>query len=200
MCRARNFPTVHQAYGDADTMIVSVALKHAQHHSSPVAVLAEDTDILAMLLYHRTPDFQDIYFVSEAKKGRGGKMVCGKCINVGSVQSKIGPDACHCLLAVHSLGGCDTTSAILGHGTGTVFAKVKKDTHCMTLQSQSSTTEQVCSAGTELLIALYGGKPGSKLSNMLIVLYHSAVDSSQKDCLCRTVLHECIQCVFTCRQ
>ena len=69
----------HQACGDADIMTVSVALKHAQSHSSPVAVLTEDTDILATLLYHSKTDFQDIYFLSEAKEGRDGKIVSKKC-------------------------------------------------------------------------------------------------------------------------
>jgi len=167
--------TVHQAYSDADTTIVPVATNFARKCTSPVAVLAEDTDILALLLHHKQPDMQDIYFVSEAKKGRGGKMVGAKCISIGAVQNKIGADACQCMLAVHSLGGCDTTSAIFGHGKVTVFTKITKDnglrSHCLTLQSRLATVEQVCSASTELLVALYGGKAGSKLSDMRYAAY-----------------------------
>jgi len=81
---------VHQAHSDADIMITSVAVNCARHCDVPVTVLAEDTDVLVLLLYHRQPNTTDIYFVSESKKGRGGKMIGGKCINVSAVQSRLG--------------------------------------------------------------------------------------------------------------
>ena len=43
---------VHQAPGDADTLIVSVALEKALNDRMYVSVLAEDTDILVLLLHH----------------------------------------------------------------------------------------------------------------------------------------------------
>jgi len=68
-------------------------------------------------------------------------------------------------------------SAIFGHGKGTIFTKITEDSalhaHCLTLQSQSATLEQVCSAGTDLLVSLYGGKSGSKLSDMRYETYCS---------------------------
>jgi hypothetical protein len=78
--------SVHQAQGDADTVIVAVALNKAQR--APVAVLAEDTDILALLLYHCSNSMTDILFISEPKRGRGNKSIAGKCINVREVQQK----------------------------------------------------------------------------------------------------------------
>src|SRR5678816_4810715 len=54
---------VHQAPGDADTLIVSVALDCARQGNIPVAVLAENTDIYALLLYLRSPDMSILYFV-----------------------------------------------------------------------------------------------------------------------------------------
>ena len=55
--------------GDADTVIVSEALLHASAADSrSVTVFADDTDILAMLLYHTTRDMSAIYFLSEGKK------------------------------------------------------------------------------------------------------------------------------------
>ena len=44
----------HQANGDADVDIVKVVLQLAMYQT--IAVAAEDTDILALLLYHRTPN------------------------------------------------------------------------------------------------------------------------------------------------
>lgn len=165
--------SVHQADSDADTLIVSVALVCASTSGdNPIGVLAEDTDILVLLLHHRKNEMKPIYFISEEKKGRGGKIVGGKCLSVGNVQEKIGPDACDRLLAVHALGGCDSTSAIFGHGKGTIFRKVKEDTNgqlhrkCMTLQNPEATDDEVCAATCDLLMALYCGKTGDRLANL----------------------------------
>jgi hypothetical protein len=161
---------VDQADGDADTLIVSVALNYARQCSEPVAVLAEDTDIFVLLLHHRQPTMSPMYFLSEAKKGRGGKMVGGKCFDIGEVQAKIGPRACSSILVVHALGGCDTTSSVYGHGKGTIFKVIndRESLHgfSMTLQSSLASPEQVCKAGIDLLLALYGGKVGETLSDL----------------------------------
>ena len=53
-------------------------------------------------------------------------MVGGKCISTSSVQSKIGCNACKCMPIVHSFSGCDTTSAVLCYGNGSVFSKIAK--------------------------------------------------------------------------
>lgn len=95
--------TVHQSPCDADTLIVSVALGCAERYSAPVAVMAEDSDIFALLLYHRRDCLADIYFVSETKKGKEGKMIGGKCINMGAVQTKIGWESCEGILVLHAL-------------------------------------------------------------------------------------------------
>jgi hypothetical protein len=42
----------NQASGDADTDIANVALQLTQWKQHPVAVAADDTDILALLLFH----------------------------------------------------------------------------------------------------------------------------------------------------
>ena len=80
----KNCINVRQAKDDADTLIVSVALEKAslQGSSSPVAVIAEDTDRLALLLFHRQHYMTDIFFVSEPKRGRGVKAIAGKCISI----------------------------------------------------------------------------------------------------------------------
>ena len=121
---------------------------------------------------------QDMYFVSEAKKGRGGKIVAGKCINIGSLQEKLGPNACNCILVVHALGGCDSTSAIFGLGKGTIFNRIIKDSfchiHCSTLQYERASLGEVCAAGINLLVALYGGKVGEPLSHLRYTAYCSS--------------------------
>ena len=162
--------------GDADTLIVSVALDAAASHADgpPVAVVAEDTDILVLLLFHRQLNMCDLLFVSESKKGRGGKTVSGKCISIASVQKKIGLDACSCILVAYAFGGCDSTSAIFGLGKGTVFSKINNDVtlhrHCITLQSDMASADDVNVAGIRLMIGLYG----TNTSNLLADLRYAA--------------------------
>lgn len=78
--------SVYHAADDADMLIVSVALQCATQSAIPVAVVAEDTDILVLLLHHRKPDMPDIFFVSEAKRGRGSKTIPGKFISVSGLK------------------------------------------------------------------------------------------------------------------
>jgi hypothetical protein len=80
--------SVTLAKGDADTDIVRVALQRASEGHIPVAVLAQDTDILVLLLHHTQSTMSDVYFVAEPKRVRGGKTTEGKCVSI--VWSKIG--------------------------------------------------------------------------------------------------------------
>jgi len=57
-----------QAAGDADTAIVSAALEIAASRHCAVSVVAEDTDILVMLVHHVVPSMSTVYFVSEVQK------------------------------------------------------------------------------------------------------------------------------------
>lgn len=60
--------TVHQAAGDTDTLIVSVALHAAAFCAlrvdyAPMAVVAEDTYSVAFFPFHRWEHVHDIRFV-----------------------------------------------------------------------------------------------------------------------------------------
>ena len=57
---------VHISSGDADTLIVACALQFAAE-GKEVCVVADDTDVLVLLMYHWNPNMADIYFYSEAK-------------------------------------------------------------------------------------------------------------------------------------
>ena len=140
---------VYEATDDADTVIASTALQLATL-DQPVVLFAEDTDILALLLHHRKHEMADIYFMSDGKRGRGGERVTGKTISVTALQNKIGYNSCVSLPAIHAFGGCDTTSAIFGHGEGAIFSKIATDSglreHCRTLQCETATVQELKSA------------------------------------------------------
>jgi len=51
---------VHQAMNDADTLIVQTALNFASAEQ-PVLVVADDTDVLVLLVYHFKTSMADVY-------------------------------------------------------------------------------------------------------------------------------------------
>ena len=118
---------VHLVKSDADTMIVSVALNCSEHGNTAVAILAEDTDILALLCHHRKPSLNEVFFVSPSRKGKDGKRVEGKSVNIGVIQKEMGHEACERILVVHATGSCDTTSVIFDLGKGSVYNKFASD-------------------------------------------------------------------------
>ena len=52
---------VHNSTGDADTMIVATALQIATE-GKKVNVVADDTDVLILLMYHWIDTMADMYF------------------------------------------------------------------------------------------------------------------------------------------
>jgi len=83
-----------QAAGNADTVIASKVLKTAASKISLVAVFADDTDVLATLLYHTVPDMSDVYFVSEGKKHAATKSINVKLLQAGTEHSTVSSLIC----------------------------------------------------------------------------------------------------------
>ena len=94
---------VHIADGDADTMIVICALQYAGKETD-VNVVADDTDVLVLLMYHWKQNMADVYFLSEVKKN----------MMVWKIRDSWPTTTSH-LLFLHAWSGCDTTSATFGH-------------------------------------------------------------------------------------
>ena len=66
---------VHQSTGDADTMIVQCALQYVSE-GNDVNVVADDTDILMLLMHHWKQNMASMYLLSEAgKTPRYGELV-----------------------------------------------------------------------------------------------------------------------------
>ena len=51
--------------GDADTEIVETAINLSASTRNPIVVVADDTDIIVMLLYHWREEFQEVVFFQE---------------------------------------------------------------------------------------------------------------------------------------
>lgn len=100
--------TIFYAESDADTLIVRTALTLAERKH--VTVVADDTDILVLLLYHNQRDT----IMQSA--------TCpGKTRDIKSMQHAVGEAGCKVILFSHALTGCDTTSALFGKSKSAAF-------------------------------------------------------------------------------
>ena len=101
---------VEVSRGKANTLIVSSALEFARNGQT-VTVVAEDTDVLIMLVYHWRNDMEDIFIRKESRLSRPGEMISMK-----EATSSIAVVIQRHILLIHACSGCDTTSATFGHG------------------------------------------------------------------------------------
>ena len=157
---------VHNSTGDADTLIVKCALEFAIRKNE-VNVVADDTDVLILLIYHWKSNMADIYFYSEAKKSQKKNLVV---LKIRDITSKVGQVITANILFLHAWSGCDTTSATYGHGKTALLKKIKDSEELQQISSlmydPDATPEEIGKAGNRLFIILYGGKQEDSLNKL----------------------------------
>ena len=143
-------------------MIVKCALDLAAQ-GNEVTVVADDTDILVLLIYHWKINMAILYFKSEAKK---------MMWKVQDLRATAGKSLTSHIHFIHAWSGCDTTSATFGQGRtflpknfhGKGFEELQ---HISSIFSESQITpEDVVKAGSHVFVNLYGGKNGQSLNNL----------------------------------
>lgn len=169
--------TVDQAPDDADTLVVKTALQLALSGST-VTVVANDTDILVMLVYHYQAVMADIFVQSEVASRKS--QPC-RTISVAQVRRSVGDKAASTLLTVHALSGCDTTSAVYGHskrGMWRKFLKVDLRSQVETFENSAATHKDVAQVGLQLLSLLYGEKSRCDLNHLRFTLHMNYLASA----------------------
>ena len=142
---------------DADTYIVRCALEKSRS-GLKVNVVADDTDVALLLLYHWQDDMEDITLTSE--KSNTTFSIKGSLEALKEIKSY--------LLVLHAWTGCDTTSAIHSKGKTSLLKKIETSDSLKSLfdilKSKYSDQADISEAGIELMSCMYGGKKGlSKL-------------------------------------
>ena len=144
--------------GDADTKIVATALEVAKQQE--VTVVADDTDVAVMLLYHWTEDLCDIKFYTERGK---------KCWSIKESQKPLA-NVKECILFIHAWFGCDSTSSIFGKVKPSCFILVSKSQSMQRIakimSDQSATLEEVADVSIKAFKEQYGGKSSESLTRM----------------------------------
>ena len=101
---------VHQSSNDADTLIVKCAIELALA-GNVCTVIADDTDILVLLMYYFQPHIVDIFLFSTAsKRSKSGQ----KIVSLKNVIDVTDPFIKENILFIHAWSGCDTTSSMMG--------------------------------------------------------------------------------------
>lgn len=146
--------------GDADTTIIETAINQAATSSNSVVVVADDTDIAVMLMYHWKDSMADvIFYLERLQQGWSMKSVTP---TVAEIKEH--------LLFIHAWTGCDTVSAPFGKGKTSflqLFAKseeLKDISTCMT--DVWATVDDVGNQSIDTFRILYHGKKGDTLTKL----------------------------------
>ena len=153
----------HYLEAGADRMIVACALQHALE-GNEVTVVADDMDVLILLIYHWKDNMADICFHSELKKKRFIFME-----HLCDLVNKVGKTITSYLLFVHAWSGCDTTSATFGHGKTSLLKKIKESEELQQISVFMSdphmTAEQIDKAGIRAFVIMFGDKKEDSLNS-----------------------------------
>ncbi len=96
--------SVRQSKGDADSLIVSTALDISSTSQTNVIVVGTDVDLFVLLIQLGNSQHKVYYFKQgHGKEGDKTYDIASTIASVGSLSS--------CMLFVHAISGCDTTSA-----------------------------------------------------------------------------------------
>jgi len=148
--------TVLHAVDDVDKLIVKTALDFCVN-AEPVTVVADDTDILVLLIHHLMQSMADIFLLSATGSQRSRTT---HTISIQDLFCAVGNRLAKQLPVIHAVSGCDTTSALFGHGKSTVLKKISKhadsDALARTLLSATASVDEVARDGLRLLSIIYG--------------------------------------------
>ena len=146
--------TVHHSTGDADCLIVQKSIESAQ--TKPTVLVADDTDLLCLLLHHAHGSLKQLIF-APAPKSTSKKPP--RIWDIQHARSQIGADLCKDILFLHALSGCDTTSRLYGIGKGKFVTKYLSDdafkNAAATFYDSAASNEHILLAGENTVKLMY---------------------------------------------
>lgn len=155
---------VLHSQGDADVLIATTGVRYAG--LSTTIVVGDDTDLIMLLAYYADLQSHDIFLHTQSKSSTHKSRLW----NMKVFKQHFGSEVCEQLLFIHAVSGCDTTSRLFGIGKGIAMKKClasKSVQECsQVFNSESSTADQVTTAGEKALLVLYGGKPEDTLNTL----------------------------------
>ncbi len=145
------------AEGDADVLIVKTAVDSARSRST--ICVGDDTDLLVLLLFHAEPEGPDLFLKPEIKGSKKEQ----KMWNIRQTKNLLDQKrpVSKCLLFMHAILGCDSTSHVFGTGKGGLLKEsiLKKPVFfdvVETFSNGTSTKADVATAGEKAMLMICG--------------------------------------------
>ncbi|GBM78084.1 hypothetical protein AVEN_132224-1 [Araneus ventricosus] len=164
---------VKQAVGDADVLIVETAVSVRSRYDN-IFVVGEDIDLL-FLLTGLAPMKEHLYF-RKCGKGRTPDVL----YSTASFKYKFS----RMILFIHAFIGCDTTSALFGHGKTKLCSLLEKNQYLeekmQVFLNSEATIDQVDMVGETFLIHLYEGNPTASACDLNDLCYTLFTQSATK--------------------
>jgi hypothetical protein len=149
---------IFQVTGDADTLILY------QYIDRPVTKVANDTDVLVLLLYHFHSTMADIILISNTENESTS------VVSIRSIHQAIGAVAAKQMLVIHAIAGCDIKPAVYGRTKvkmGRLLSKFKPaESLIAVLNCDDANHESFKKAGLELMSVIFGEKYRQSLNHM----------------------------------
>ena len=141
-------------------------------------MVAEDTDLLVLLLDKVTDSCQNVYMISKQSKKAKGTIW-----HIQQAQSKLQPDILTNILFIHAFTGCDTTSGIKGIGKSSLMKKINQKNkelleYVSVFNDMNASKEQVTGAGEIIFLHLYGGKNVKSLNQLRFQRFSEKISSA----------------------
>ena len=154
-----NGQSVRKCAGDANMEIVACAIDLAKNKCTNI-VIADYTDVVILFLYHWENDMSDVYFRSEKAR---------KTWLIRDIVSELGEIKPHHLF-LHACTGCDSTSAVFGHGKTSLVDKMRSSEEMQgiarTMSEFWASQDDVGKAGERLFVIMYGGRNLKSLNKL----------------------------------
>jgi len=156
--------TVRHAAGDADLLIVEIAIERAEQEIT--YVIGEDTDLPVLLCYHVQNSSQKVYLRSDIRQN---KQSMRKIWDIQKTWSVLTRTVCDLLPFLHALTGCDSTSRFFGIGKSSALKELIVNTGLHEAGKQfmaSQSDKDVRQLGERAIIMLLDGYPCISLDTL----------------------------------
>jgi len=169
--RGKGLRTI-QAKADADLRTVVECLKTLY-----IVVIADDNDLLVLLLNHCIPEHHKVYLHSGPTP-----TTSGATWDMEAILKKIWTETCKLLPFTHAITGCETTARLHGLGKGFALKRLRDKEQARENASTFSQTDASKNwtkvAGEALLSILYGGKSPDNLDGYRHRVFQQKVATS----------------------
>lgn len=158
------------AEDDADRDIISISLE--KHLRGGACVVGQDTDLLVMLIALTPEKPNNMFFMKPPTRSNPSVVY-----DINKLAKKYAKTR-KCLLFIHAISGCDTTSAIYRKGKVQALQILSKNPQLQTeieiFLNQDSTRDKICEAGEKFILQMYGVTKQNTLDESRYYLYNKA--------------------------